>query len=483
MKKTVILLSLFALTFILGACNMEVNVSTDSGVRINQADRLSEAYWKTPDFDGINSQEDFWSDLFLWEDGTGCFRFSQATPAGFFYGIHDEINFNWALTEEGKLSIIDSEQELPPFSATLSDESLSLTYVKYSEDEYVLERSEMPAYGSQWTLLSLYGVWSMDSFSDVDHDHAPIKELGVNFASEITIDRVLNNHFWLVSLAYNYNVSYDNLLIGYYPENSELEQWQPYTDGSIWPGSGNDAWYIELSNNDNNNIKLHLTFANDKLLLKKEDSTSTEGFPYNFTAEYGYVGSAPTLALDLPMSNISSSRYVETVFAPLISSFMQNQNADTDFEENLAMLISSIKSFVHIENEDSLRELTYSLEEPLRAKSDLFYSLRDLNSDDIPEFIIFENDGLTPDFSVKALFTLVDAQPHLVSSFWSRKQGTITENGSIYVQSSNSYLDNDLLVYTLHQKTGALQIQIDNTSELVSGILPQNAHFDLKPLW
>ena len=73
----------------------------------NTENPMTGTYWKATDFDAEELDTDnFWADLFLWEDGTGYFRFSQRTPESNYYGVHDAINCDWSFDESSALVLL-----------------------------------------------------------------------------------------------------------------------------------------------------------------------------------------------------------------------------------------------------------------------------------------------------------------------------------------------------------------------------------------
>ena len=90
------------------------------------------------------------------------------------------------------------------------------------------------------------------------------------------------------------------------------------------------------------------------------------------------------------------------------------------------------------ELEASFTELGYVVRE-----GKLGYALRDLNNDDIPELII-----LADDYSISAVYSLVNEAPVLVGAYWSRNSCVIDAAGTLYISGSSGAADSSSASYS-----------------------------------
>ena len=424
-------------------------------------DTQSVAYWRTPGFDGVEMVSgDYWSDLFLWEDGTGYFRFSQATPAGHFYGVHDEIDCDWSIDPDGSLTLLRSGTKTVLYTGSIVGDVLTIRYNGYTEEIIRMEQAEMPPCGSHWTILDLYGTWKMTSYYDIASGHNTVwyytgdVENGF-FASEITLDRIGGAHFWMTDPLISRFLSDRDMVIGSYDGGN----WIPYISGPIWDGCVNEAWHIELTDNDNPNVHYSITFAEDRLLMKKEDETDLNNFPASFIAEFEYVGYTPDFA-DASIGEIVDKRCADVAYSIILHDYrsaIQNgrdANGKTDYAVNL------LEGDANIEDEMMLLDLSSSLQEPLFYLDDCVfgYAVRDINEDGIPELFILYEDDYSDDYFITALYTIRDGRVVLVGAYWSRHRCTLAEDGTVYINSSSGADDSSCVSYSLRRRTGELRL-------------------------
>ena len=104
---------------------------------------------------------------------------------------------------------------------------------------------------------------------------------------------------------------------------------------------------------------------------------------------------------------------------------------EDDASDNLFTIVARITG-IDPENEKSyglscsIDELRY---EPGR---NLGYSFRDLNKDGIPELFV-----ITGDYTIAAVYSLVNDTPVLVSAYWSRNRCVIDKSGTLYINGSS----------------------------------------------
>ncbi|MCL1808856.1 MAG: hypothetical protein FWG42_03695 [Clostridiales bacterium] len=274
MKKTIVLLC--AAIILAGLC-------TACGKAPEAGGPLGGAYWKAVEFEGEDASGEFWSDLFLWDDGSGYFRFSQESSADSgFWGMRDVADCGW-IQKDGTLTLTKSDSPGTVFcTGNLNQDRLTLTYEGVLNLTIIMEQAEMPPYGTQWEIPDLYGTWQMVSYADTKGRSHALDEPGRYFASEITFHPVGGTDYWLVERIFDNNYHYTEM-----EYNLGIAQ---YMDGSIWDGCKNEAWYIELGDTNDPAQRFYATYADGRLLLKK-DNANNPGSPFHlsFTAEYRFL--------------------------------------------------------------------------------------------------------------------------------------------------------------------------------------------------
>ena len=421
-------------------------------------------YWKTVGFDGIEIKAgDFWSDLFLWEDGTGYFRFSEATPANLYYGKHDVMKCDWSMKENGSITLFSPGTKDVLYSGLVTNDVLTINYDSYTPKTIKMEQSKMPPYGSHWTILDLYGTWRMLSYTDSVSGYRTVPYYTVGgtdgfFASEITFDRLSGVHFWLADPLISRVEIVRNKGIGYHDDNDYT--WHPYIMEPIWDGCVNEAWHVELTGNSNPNIRFYVTYANDKLLLKKVDLNNPSHFPSSFTAEFKYVGYTADLG-EGDAKDIVNKRYAEMAYSVVLYLYRNVLQIGGNSEEIADRLVYFLndKSYTYMGlDERALNNVYSSFEEPLRSKSNFGYAIRDINEDGIPELFILSKDDYSDDYTINSIFTLHNGSTILVGAYWSRNQCMLAKDGTIYINGSSGADETLSASFSLSPQTGKLQL-------------------------
>ena len=418
------------------------------------------AYWKTAGFDGTEiTSGDYWSDLFLWDDGTGYFRVSQATPASNYYGMSDEKSCDWSLEANGSLTLFSPGTKTVLYSGSVANDVLTLPYDGYAAETIKMEPAEMPPYGSHWSIPNLYGTWKMLAYTDTASGYhaVPYYTAGSTqeyFASEITLDQVIGVHFWLADPLNDRLEIIHDLDIG---KRDNDDTWHPLTAGAIWEDCVNQAWYAELTGNNNPDVQFYVTYADDKLLLKKKDKTNPNNFPASFTAEFEYVGYREYLG-EGDGKEIVNQRYAEVAYSMILDQYRKNLQNDLDFSEKADFLVSALENYAHIGNEVEVNELRTSIVEPLSGNSNLGYATHDLNHDGIPELIILSEEGYLDDYAINSIFTLHNGRTALVGAYWSRNRCVLDQDGTLYINGSSGADDNFSASFSLSARTGKLQL-------------------------
>jgi hypothetical protein len=144
-----------------------------------------------------------------------------------------------------------------------------------------LEQTEMPPYGSHWDVQDMFGTWRMISFADYPN-------------GTVTSGNGIFNIFDSDTYVYSELAVYTTLLADYRLELGEgdfgetaQELSMRRVSGALWEGCGNDAWYVELTGNGaDDDMILYATYADDRLLLKKNKGAGADSFFESFTAVY-----------------------------------------------------------------------------------------------------------------------------------------------------------------------------------------------------
>ena len=443
-----------------------ITPAEESGVRSTSAKDdaalLAEAgtYWKTTGFDGIeNKTGDFWSDLFLWADGTGCFRFSQATPTSHYYGMHDVIPCDWASRENGSVTLLAPGTQTVLYTATVESGVLTIHYDGYADEAIRMEQTPMPPFGSHWTMLDLYGTWRMTAYTDAvsgAHTVAAFFEGDVsgNFASEITLDQAEGVHFWLADPANNSTENIRGMDMGYHDLDGT---WHPTQEGPAWEGCINEAWHVELTGNTNQHVRFEVSYAGGKLLLKKTNASHPDSFPESFTAEYEYVGHRDDLGEGSGI-DIVNRRFAEAAYSVVLHRYRHVLQSGEEADVIAERLVDYLTYDQLIEDGQSLTELYYSIAEPLSGNSNFGYAIRDINEDDMPELFILSEDDYSDDYTINAFYTLRNGRAVLVETYWARKRCALANDGTIHINGSSGADDSDSASFSLNARTGKLQL-------------------------
>ena len=437
---------LCSVLLILGLCASCDGVDTPS----NETESM---YWQLVHIESEDiGENEFWGDLFIWEDGSAHFRFSQTTTEGMFYGIHESHACDVAIVDKSVVTLFEQGTDTTIATGTITDGTLHLRYLAY-DALLEMEAAEMPVYGSQWDLLDVYGTWRMISYSDGSGAYSG-EDLSSYIAAEITLDRVMGNHLWIAVPDEATTMLHSYMDMGRY----EGETWHPYTYEAIWDGAANEAWYVALTLDDAPSVSIRLSYANDKVLLSKEDAAHPGVFPYSFTAEFAYVGYREEFG-DGDSFKVLSTRYGKAAYGTLLDHMRLELQEGMDAEEIASSIVSFVEEDFAIGNQTSSNNLRYAILEPLQAKLPLGYALRDINADGEPELFILSEDDYTNDSVIAALFTLLDGKPTLVGAYWSRNRCYVDDKGIVYVNGSSGAEDSFSESYTLDAATGTLQLK------------------------
>lgn len=102
-------------------------------------------------------------------------------------------------------------------------------------------------------------------------------------------------------------------------------------------------------------------------------------------------------------------------------------------------LTNNMKTDIYNEiNDDDLNRLWFSMSVEISSypnfamqKDSFGYALKDLNNDSKPELIL-----LMKDYTILAIFSMVDGTPKLLDTFWPRHRCAIYDSGILYTLSS-----------------------------------------------
>jgi len=223
---------------------------------------------------------DFQADLFLWEDGTGLFRFFEDEVDDYFYSFRDHFSCVWIFDGEEMSLASPFYPDDPAYFADFDRGSLYLHYDGYYGENVLIAmaEAEMPPTGAQWDLSMLIGTWIMTAYGDVggiferDEGFFPsYEEDGRYLYSDFTLYTTLLADFQIDDWE------------GDYEEGYELAR--EHYEGALWEGCGNDAWYVVFSEEDDEIDPIAVTYVDGLMLLKRGDGVEGS-FPDDFVAVY-----------------------------------------------------------------------------------------------------------------------------------------------------------------------------------------------------
>jgi hypothetical protein len=232
--------------------------------------------------EGIGT-DDYTADIFLWPDGSGYFRYSQASEENSYYGFRDAFDCRWTL-EGGTLTLTGDETRSGTiFTGVLEQNRLTVLYDGFSGEALpiVMEQAAMPPHGAQWDVPDLFGTWRMMSLAD--HVNGIVDSNNGIFAAFDTDLYVYSELSIYTTLLADYRLEIDGGDFG--------EMWNDLSvkrvEGAPWEGCGNDAWHVELTGSGENDAPpLCAAFADGKLLLKKKNGRDADSFFESFTAVF-----------------------------------------------------------------------------------------------------------------------------------------------------------------------------------------------------
>ena len=159
-----------------------------------------------------------------------------------------------------------------------------------------------------------------------------------------------------------------------------------------------------------------------------------------------------------PSSVVTDTRDPEEAYAPILQHFRDALETDGEPDKTAQSIVDFLKTDAQIKGTRELRELFYSMEEPLRGNSVIGYALLDINGDGSPELFILSEDDYSDDYTINALLTLKDDALVLAGAFWSRSSCALAKDGTIYINNSSGADDSEAASFSLNANTGALQL-------------------------
>ncbi|MCL2727509.1 MAG: DUF1311 domain-containing protein [Bacteroidales bacterium] len=233
-------------------------------------------YWRAVSISHqSNYVDEFWADLFLWDEGAGYFRYTYEENefADFLYGVE----CNW--TFDGATLSLMSVENLS--EGVFKNGVLTFTYDSYGElITIVMEQAVMKPYGAHWSVSDLRGDWRMTSYNNQNVDG-----LDRIVSSEICIRSPFHINFWQIDG--QHILIDDGLEVSHHLEKLYEEDLRHIfcEEGAIWKGAKNQAWYVELYGIKNPAYRIFITFADNQLLLKKTHK-DYPNVPFSMTAVY-----------------------------------------------------------------------------------------------------------------------------------------------------------------------------------------------------
>ena len=389
---------------------------------------LKGSYWKAVEFVGEDASDEFWADLFLWDDGSGYLRVSQASAESGYWGMRDVSDCRWDFQDKTLVLTKPDSPSTVICVGTLERECLTLTYEGFLSFTIIMEQAKMPPYCAQWEVPELYGAWRMISYTDAENGYHSLNEADMDVVSEITIHQVAGVDFRLKNHDYI---------------ETENELWYTYKDIPMWDGCANEAWHIKLSGNSDPRQHFTVTYADGRLLLKKADQQNPDKWPFSFTAEYIYVEYGYDWWDDLiEIANPEGLEYDELIdlYRDITRYYAGNaEDASVDITYNIAYKLNII------DDEQQLYELGCSIFE-MTSDDNFGYAIRDINGDGIPELFILSEDY----YNIYAIYTLRESKPVLVGAYWSRNRISIGKDGTLYNSGSSGAANSFDAIYSLN---------------------------------
>ena len=435
---------LLAAVLLLSACGGGDGGTDESGGGENGVSPAG-SYWKAVEFTGGYASDEFWADLFLWENGSGYFRVSQATVESGYWGMRDVFGCDWSL-DDGNL-LLTQTGAMPAFACegVFEQERLIVAYSGFLGDDsfkIIMEQAELPPYGAQWELPELYGKWVMASYADMDSGAHVLDRPGGSAASEIAVYPTFSADLWLKS--------------GGVME-TESEMGIILKEGPIWEGCKNEAWHAELVGASNPSQRFYISFADGVLLLKKTDENDPGAWPFSFTAEYGYAGDCYEYS-PAGETSFGDGSAVETSLGLEYDSLLELYSELKRYGEDSGWAADTISESIavsfNINDEQKLSELRNSLFEAHNfGDGALCYAIHDINGDGVPELLMCSEDY----HDINAIYTLNGGRPVLLGAYWSRNYCAVGMDGTIYVSGSSGASDSASASFRLPPGGAALQ--------------------------
>ena len=167
------------------------------------------------------------------------------------------------------------------------------------------------------------------------------------------------------------------------------------------------------------------------------DANIASVFPAAYAQE-----ALPATSASLTLTDPAALKY-----ATILNSYWDyfiHRNNDDAIDDLFARLAKEVK----IETDTNIPK-AYGLKnsfEPLAFASsgiNFGYSLRDLNNDGIPELFI-----ISANYSIHALYSLVNGNPVILGGYWSRNRCEVDENGIFYKNGSSGAEDSSFASYS-----------------------------------
>ena len=156
--------------------------------------------------------------------------------------------------------------------------------------------------------------------------------------------------------------------------------------------------------------------------------------------------------------DIMDESQAEAAYAVILDRYRYILQLGGDVDVAAQQLVDDLKGDAYINDEQQLRALYYSIEEPLRGNSNFGYAIRDINGDGISELFILSEDDGADDYTINAFYTLRNDNTVLVGAYWSRNRCALDADGTIYIDGSSGADDSVSASFSLNAKTGELQL-------------------------
>ena len=239
---------------------------------------LDGTYWQVVSYSAEEiSIDEYAADLFLWKNGAGYFRFSQASEENRYYGFRHAFDCRWTY-EDGALTLTGlGSQSDKKYTASLNKGRLSIAYDGFLDEGFtiVMEQAPLPPDGAHWDVPDLFGTWR--AVSVTDQNGARTSDYGILTSGPGGDD----GQYVYTELSVYTTLLADYTLVT--DRGSWVDFWTDMSikrvSGALWEDCPNKAWHVELSGilsdmDGGEPVNVYATYADGKLLFMYDRESS-----------------------------------------------------------------------------------------------------------------------------------------------------------------------------------------------------------------